>query len=172
MTDDNKNKNTDAALIDLASLDTVAASDKGARIAILHPINKEPIGIFIQLLGKHSTTFRELIRERINKRVKAESMAAKRGKNLDPRTAEEVEAEALEMLVACTLGWETEIYETTEKPGEKPQKVVKETKPTIFIDGEHLPFNHQNGIKVYTRLLWLREQIDDAIGDLENFMPA
>jgi len=167
MTDENKNKKPEIEMLDLASLDTIAASDAGARIEILHPVNKEPIGIFITLLGKHSTTFRELVREKINKRVKAESMASKRGKTLDPRTAEEVEAEALEMLVACTLSWETEIYE-----GEGKDKKVKEVKPTIFFDGQHLLFNHANGITVYSRMLWLREQIDDAIGDLENFIQA
>ena len=154
-------------MLDLATLDTTTASDKGARIPILHPISKEPIGIFINLLGKHSTTFRELVRERINKRIKQESLASKRGKILDPRTAEEVEAEALEMLVACTVGWETEIYE-----GEGKERIVKETKPTIFFAGEHLQFNPQNALLVYSKMLWLREQVDDAIGDLENFIPA
>jgi hypothetical protein len=154
-------------IVDLADLDTIAASDKGARIAILHPTTKEPFGLFIQLLGKHSTTFRELVKERINNRIKRESMAAKRGKTLDPRSAEEVEAEAIEMLAACTVGWETEIYE-----GEGKERKIKEIKPTMRFDKQDLPFNHQNAIIIYTRFLFIREQVDNAIGDLENFIQA
>jgi hypothetical protein len=163
-------KETDNAItgeLDLASLDSTTASDAGARIPILHPISKEPIGIFVNILGKHSTLFRELVRDRINKRIQQESLASKRGKTLDPRTAEQVESEALEMLVACTTGWETEIYE-----GEGKERKVKEVKPTIKFDGKDLGFNPSNGLLVYSRMIWLREQVDNAIGDLENFIKA
>ena len=150
--------------IDLESLDTAVAGDKGARVAIVHPVTKDPIGIFITVLGKHSSTFRELVRERINKRVRTEALAARRGKPLDPRTAEEIEREALEMLVACTVGWETEIY---NENGD-----VVEVKPTILLGSQHVTFNIPNALNLYTRILWMREQVDDAIGDLENFIPA
>jgi hypothetical protein len=160
-----KEKTTpEAGIIDLASLDTATASDADAKVPILHPTSKEPIGINIKVLGKHSTIFRELVRERINNRIKMESQAAKRGKTVDPRTAEQVEQEALEMLVACTMDWETEIK---NEKGE-----IVETKPTVFFEGQHLPFSAQNALLVYSRMLWMREQVDNAIGDLENFIPA
>jgi hypothetical protein len=167
MTNDKKATEVVTEELDLATLDTTTASDAGARIPIVHPITKEPIGIFIDVLGKHSTAFRELVRERINTRVKTESMAAKRGKTLDPKTAEEVEREALEMLVACTTGWGTEIHRDNDF-----KKEVIETKPTILFQGEHLTWNAQNGLLVYSKMLWLREQVDEAIGDLENFIKA
>lgn len=138
---------------DLASLDTATASDKGARIAIVHPTTKEPVGAYITVLGKHSSTFRELVRERINKRIKQESLASRRGKPLEPRTAEQVEQEALEMLVACTLGWDS-----------------GEGKNYILFQGNKLEFNVQNALLVYTKILPIREQVDEAIGDLENFI--
>jgi len=150
--------------IDLESLDTAVAGDKGARVPIVHPVTKDPIGIFITVLGKHSSTFRELVRERINKRVRTEALAARRGKPLDPRTAEEIEREALEMLVACTVGWETEIY---NENGD-----IVEVKPTILLGSQHVTFSIPNALNLYTRILWMREQVDEAIGDLENFIPA
>jgi hypothetical protein len=154
----------DDGIIDLADLDSSTASDNGARIPILHPTRKEPIGIHITILGKHSSIFRELVRDRINKRVKAESMAARRGKPLEPKTAEQVEQEALEMLVACTTGWDTEIKDKDGK--------VKETKPTIRFREQDLQFNAQNALTIYSHILWIREQVDEAIGDLENFIKA
>lgn len=159
---------TDGVEFDLAALDTSAASDAGVNIPIVHPITKEPVGINIKILGKHSTTFRELVRERINKRVKEESMAAKRGKQLDPKTAEEVEREALEMLVACTVDWETEVFHIDDKGN----RVIDEVKPTILFNGERYPFNAKNGLLIYSKMLVIREQVDEAIGDLENFIKA
>lgn len=152
---DNKSDVKAESVVDLASLDTSTASDKGAKIPILHPVSKEPVGINITILGKHSSTFRELVRDNINKRVKQESLAARRGKPLDPRTAEEIEREALEMLVACTMGWDS-----------GPDK------PYIVFEDKKLEFSAQNALLVYSKLIWLREQIDEAIGDLENFIPA
>lgn len=153
---------------DIGRLDTSTASDKGASIPIVHPVTKEPVGINIHILGRHSSTFRELVRERINKRVKAEAMAARRGKPLEPKTAEEAEREAVEMLMACTTGWETEIFHIDEKGNRVIDKVV----PTIKFGEQRLEFSPANAATVYTKILPIREQVDDAIGDLENFIPA
>jgi hypothetical protein len=153
-----------AEVIDLASLDTTKASDDGARIDILHPTSGAKLGIFIRMLGKHSTIFREIVRERVNKRVRQEALANRRGKPLDPRTAEEVERDALELLCACTIGWGTEV-----KTGEGD--AVKD-EPWILFEGEQLPHNDANALRVYSKLLWMREQADTAIGDLENFIQA
>lgn len=155
--------------IDLADLNTSEGSDKGARIELVHPTNGAKLGLFITVLGKHSQVFREIVRERVNKRVQREAMAARRGRDVAPRTAEEVEREALELLVACTLGWDTE---TVIKPADKAKGVEAEIEksPTITFKGEPLPFNAANALNVYSELLWLREQVDNAIGDLENFI--
>lgn len=163
-------------VLDLASLDTAAASDAGARIEIVHPISKEGLGIFVTLLGKHSETFREIVREKANKRVKEESLAARRGKPLEPRTAEQIEAEALQLLVACSVGWDSETYAKNEageivKDADGNRQVV-EKHDYIVLGGENLAFNHANAMKVYSKLLWFREQVDNGIGDLENFIPA
>jgi hypothetical protein len=151
--------------LDLASLDTIAASDKGADIVILHPITKDPIGIFVTVLGKHSEAFRELVKERSNKRIREDSLNARRGKFGKIKTAEEYEAEAIEMLCACTLGWGKC---TVDKDG----NIAEKTGDTMLFDGEQLPWNVGNGQKVYRRMIWLRQQVDDGIGDLENFMKA
>ena len=163
-----KANKTEAVEFDLSNIDTTAASDKGAKVPILHPTTKEPLGINITILGKHSNTFRELVRERINKRIQQESLAAKRGKPLEPRTAEQVEQEALEMLVACTIGWETEIFHFNEKG----ERVVDEVKQTIRLGENRLEFTQQNALLVYSKILPIREQVDEAIGDLENFIQA
>src|SRR5438105_4212047 len=111
-------KATEAAIaavkpFDLASLDTVAASDAGARVEIVHPFTKEslPEKMFVTVLGRHSQTFRQIIKDRVDARIKRESEAAQRGKPVPTKSAEDAEREAVELLVACTTAWETETAE-------------------------------------------------------------
>lgn len=159
-------KATEVAVgLDIASLDTVEASDKGARIELKHPTTGDPLGVFITVLGKHSHTFRDIVRDRINKRVREEANAARRGKPATLKTAEVQEAEGVELLAACTTGWDTE-----SKVEGEPGKVT--SSPTMTFRGEQLPFNMANAIRVYSEILWVREQVDAAIGDLENFIVA
>lgn len=140
---------------DIASLDTAQASDTGARIPILHPTNGKEIGLFVTVLGKHSQVFRDIVRDRVNRRMRDEANAQRRNKPNDTITAEQVESEAIELLVSCTLNWDSGV-----------------DNPTWTYKGEDLPFTVQNAIKVYTDMIWIRQQVDDAIGDLENFIKA
>lgn len=156
-----------ATPVDISSLDTVAASDKGAEIELLHPTTNAPLGIFITILGKDSQIFRDHVKESVNAQIRKEALANRRGKKLDPGTAEEAEEKAIELLVLCTLGWRSETYEVKEG-----KKVVASNEPVIVMGGEPLSFNIMNAKRIYTESIWIRRQIDDAIGDLENFIKS
>lgn len=140
---------------DLGDLDTASASDKGARVEIVHPVTKDGVGLFVTVLGKHSQVFRDIVKDRVDRRIKEEAQANKRGKEVPPKTADEAERQAIELLAACTLAWDS-----------------GEGEPYWTLRGEKLSYNVPNAIKVYTEILWIREQIDEAIGDLENFIKA
>lgn len=165
MTDTKKASLSDTATpIDIASLDTAAASDKGAEIELLHPTTNAPLGIFITVLGKDSQVFRDHVKHDVNAQLRKEALAQRRGKKLDPLTAEEAEEKAIELLVLCTLGWRSE---TKNAKG-----VVLDNQPHILMGGEVLTFNVLNAKRIYTDSLWIRRQVDDAIGDLENFIKS
>ena len=149
------NETVKRVAIDIASLDTAEASDIGARIALVHPTSGKEVGLFVTVLGKHSQVFRDIVRDRVNRRMRDEANSQRRNKATDTITAEQVESEAIELLVSCTLSWDS-----------------GEGNPTWTYKGEELQFNVQNAIKVYTDMLWIRQQVDDAIGDLENFIKA
>lgn len=148
--------------IDLADLDTAKASDKGAEIELLHPTKQTPLGIFVTVLGKDSEVFKSQVKSDINAAVRKEAFAKRRGKHVDPMTAEEAEEKAIELLVLCTLGWRSE---TKDEKGE-----VVANEPTITLGSEKLSFSIINAKRVYSDFIWFRRQIDDAIGDLENFI--
>lgn len=134
---------------DIAQLDTVAACDKGAELELLHPSTSEPLGIFIKVLGKDSTMFREHVRDEVNDRIRREQMARKRGKDIEPTSVQAAEAKAIELLVLCTLGWRG-----------------------MVLSGSELDFNVSNARKVYTDFPWIRKQVDEGIANLELFMPS
>jgi len=154
--------------LDLASLDTGKASDEGARIELLHPTTGEELGMFFTVLGKHSQVFREIIKERVDKRRLAEFQAQRKNKPYNP-TADEIESEGLKLLIACTVSWETEV--SAINPKTKLAEIL-ETKPVWLFGGEELSFTYANAERVYSKMLWIREQVDEAIGSLENFITA
>lgn len=139
-------------VIDLAELDTIAACDKGTEIELLHPVNKTPLGIYIGVLGKDSKVFREHMRETINADLRQAALARRRGKNEEVPTIEKGEAKGIELLVVCTTSWRT---------GEEK---------TITLRGEKLPFTVANAKRLYEEMPWIRNQVDEGIGDLENFL--
>jgi hypothetical protein len=136
-------------LVDLASLDTAAACDKGAEIELNHPVTGAPLGIFVTVVGKDSDTFKDYIRNSINEKLRKEALAKKRGKDAEITTFEAAEAETIDLLTICTLGWRN-----------------------MVMNGKELEFNVPNARTVYGKYAWIRKQVDEGISSLENFMQA
>ena len=59
------------------------------------------------------------------------------------------ESDAVELLAKCTKGWSG-----------------------ITENGKDIPFTHDNAVQLYTKYLWLREQIDRFMADRSNFLPS
>lgn len=132
---------------DLTSLNTTKACNAGAEVEIRHPVTNAPLGIKIHVLGRDSDTFKEHTREMINSRLRKEAMAAKRGKDAELRTVEMIEQENMDLLVACTTNWSG-----------------------VIVGGKELPFEEANVRQVYREYPWIYDQVNEAIGTLENFL--
>ena len=59
------------------------------------------------------------------------------------------EQDSIELLAKCTKGW-TGITE----------------------NGKEVAFSYDNAVQLYTKYLWLREQIDRFMADRSNFLPS
>ena len=59
------------------------------------------------------------------------------------------ELDFIELLARCTKGWSG----MTE-------------------NGKDIPFNHENAVELYTKYLWMRDQVDRFIVDRSNFLPS
>jgi len=135
--------------LDLADLNTTTAADKGFELELQHPVTKAPIGVFVNLLGKDSTVFRDHVRKSANDRLRKQAINSRRNKEVETPTIEKIEADAIDLLAVCTTDWRGVTYK-----------------------GATMPFTVANAKTIYGELTWIREQVDEAIGDLENFMPA
>ena len=128
-------------------LDLARAADPGrdqaAWLEVMDPVSGRPNGVRIRLAGLDSPAHRAAQREMTNRRLAA---MARRGSRYRPR-AEELEAEALNLLVAVTLDWEG-----------------------ISENGQPLACTPENVREVYARVPWLHEQVDDFVGDRANFL--
>lgn len=144
---------TKTAGLDLAALSTQAACEKGFELELKHPVTKAPLGVFITVLGKDSHTFRNFTRERGNAMIRKQVELQRRGKQVEPPTLEQAEKDSIDLLVAVTTGWRT---------GDEP---------TVTHDGRALPFNADN-VRFLYKESWIRDQVDEAVGDLENFMSS
>lgn len=127
--------------MDLASLDMAAAADRGADMALEHPVTGAPLltdagePITIRLLGNDSREFRAAISDL------ADKQAGKRRQSL-----EAAEAHSVDLLARLTTGWHGIVY-----------------------NGEALAFTRENAARIYRERPWIREQVDKFIGDRGNF---
>lgn len=134
--------------MDLATLD-MANAESGAVMTVRHPVSDAVLegtdgqAITITLAGSDSERFRKVQRASTNRRLKTQS--SRRGQV----TSEELEADSLETLAACTISWRG-----------------------LVVDGEALECNAANARKAYKRLPWLKEQVDAFVGDRANFLKA
>lgn len=133
--------------MDLSKLDTAAGGEAGAVMTLRHPSDKDQIVTHdddtpqtITLAGYDSPRWRKANREQIDAQV------AKGRKS--QITADEMENNSIELLVAATLDW------------------------NITLDGEKPKFSPDAARKFYKRFIWVREQVDNFAANRANFIKA
>lgn len=136
-------------VLDLSTLDTVKASEDGVLLEVRHPTtgavleNGSGGPVTLVVAGADSDRAKRAERATVNRRLK---MAGRRSQSM---TAEELDADALEILAACTLGWSG-----------------------FALDGQELECNVQNAKRLYGQFPWLREQAESFRQDRSNFLKA
>lgn len=132
--------------IDLANLDTTTASETGAVMEVRHPVTGEVLrhddgsAQTITLIGKDSDRFLKLARIQSDKRIQATV------RSRQPALTASVEKDDIELLVNATLDWNIVMG------GQKPKAEAK------------------NYREAYSKFRWLREQVDEFVGNRSNFL--
>lgn len=113
-------------------------------IELRHPVSKVGLGMFITIVGKDSDPFQAAQRARMNTRLHE---AKKSGANTP--SAEQIDEENLTLLCKCVINWRT-----------------------LILGGEEFPYTPENVRKLLTEYPWVREQIDEEVGDRGNFIKS
>ena len=135
---------------DIGGLDSTDLSNEGVKMGVRHPTTKRPLEteggqkVTITLLGSDSDKYNDILNKIRRKRVEA----VRDGELDEVELTEVVMKEADDIIAACTLGWEG-----------------------IDWDGEPFPFSHENALKLYKRIRWLRNQADEFMQERSNFFP-
>lgn len=136
-------------VLDLSTLDTLKAAEDGMTLEVRHPTtgavlsNGDGRAVALILAGADSERSKRAERAATNRRLK---MAGRRSATI---TAEELEADALEVLAACTLGWSG-----------------------FAVNGQELECTPANAKQLYGQYPWLREQADAFRSDRANFLKS
>lgn len=125
--------------------------DNPSRMTIVHPTTRQPLRdaegkpAYIELYSADSEIRRK------HDRAVARRRLAMRGRG--KITPEELEAEAVELLAALTTGWHL---------------------LDLAGDVVDVAFTPENARELYaaTKMTWLREQVDEYVGDRGNFSGA
>jgi hypothetical protein len=147
----------------LAALNTGEVANKGRAVILLHPGTQVSIGIRFYVLGTDSNEYKRIIRKQ---QMVTQEKQKRNRRGIYLATPEEQEANALEVLVGMTTGWDEDVKnEKGEVTGVRREIELNE--------GEFVPFSAEACQKIYEDLgySWIREQIDAEIGDRRDFLP-
>jgi|694.fasta_scaffold32802_7 hypothetical protein len=136
---------------DLDAIDTKTLADEGVFMAVKKVGSDEPLmarngqPVRLRILGPDSDRYREISRRQIQKRLRRYEGGKAQEIDLD-----EAERDTLDILVACTVGWEN-----------------------VFTpEGNEIPYSEAAARALYTNYPVLREQVDAFATSRANFMKA
>lgn len=125
-------------------------------IEIVHPANKQPIGVRVTVMHIDDERLKGIKRKLQDERYRREQ----RGKIV---SAEMQDENLNELTFATMLGWDW--YNPTGVAGDKGFKADK--MPSF--DGKVPEFNKFNAFAIFEKLPWFRDQIGEAVSETEVF---
>ena len=145
--------------MDLSTLDTTQACAATFELELKHPTTNEPLGMFIECRGRDSADVLSVSRKQVNEYLRKNFTAQRKGRDEEPPTVEDGTEKGVRILVAATVAW----FERDDK-GKRVDGFT--------FGGERLTLTPDEAAKLYANpgFAWLRSQLDEAVGDLGNFM--
>lgn len=141
---------TKAVTTDLSALDTISACNKPHEFELVHPVSRTGLGIFWSVVGKDSDVYRNAIRALADENLRRANAGLPGDTSLS-----KIEAKNINTLTAASTGWRSD----------KGDSVVT-------LNGEDLKFTPENVRRVLTDLPAAREQVQEAVNNLGNFLPG
>lgn len=134
-----------------SNFDLTASADVPQKLTLLDPrtgedvLSKDGTPVTLTLLGRDSTVAKKEGKRRSQEMIN-KSLRGGGGKKL---SVDEAQEGAISLLAKLTVGWEG-----------------------ISDGGQPFVHTYENAVSLYTKFVWIREQVDEFISDRQNFMPS
>ena len=148
----------------LADLSTATVDEATFDVELVHPV-KGPTDLVIQVIGLHAAKVRSLRDAQANDMLRQNFEAQRKGKSV-PLTVEAGAKRNAKLLAAATVGWfSREEAKAAAKPKIEQGMPFGETR---------LLFSVEEAERLYSDPAydWLTAQVDEAVGELANFMKS
>lgn len=131
------------------NLDSLSPSDETRSLHLLHPISGEPLfadddtresPMLVEVYGSDSSVYNKAKNRAANRRIK-------KMKTGGIGTAENLDSEGTDILVACVAGWRN-----------------------LTVNDAELEYSPAAVRQAFERFPWIKTQVDDFAGDLGNFV--
>ena len=127
--------------IDLSDIEaSISRQDEGIDVALVGLDGKTPLGITIRVAGPDSA--------RAIAAQEAQTDELLERQDASKPTAKQLAERGVAYLARVTIGWS----------------------PNIVIESEERAYSEENAVLLYTRLRFIREQVDRAAGNRARFM--
>jgi len=141
-----------SAIEQTGTLDTLSAAERGAPCHLVHPSTDTPltdngVDLTITVKGSDAQVFEAQRDAASNKFLRN---VGRRG-GVDQA---EVRAQQIATLAAATVGW----------------TLTEKFMQLVGLPPETAAFNKANAIKLYSKVPWVREQVDQFAGQRANFL--
>jgi hypothetical protein len=146
-------------MLDLATLNTSDACEVVHELELRHPVTDEPLGLFISHKGMNAAAVQKVARTQGNEILRKQFASQRKGKEETP-TIEEGSKRTAKLLAVATTGW------FAMEGGKRVEGLP--------FGKDRLMFSPDEAERLYDNpgYRWLRDQLDEAVGDLGNFMPT
>lgn len=91
--------------LDITSFDAVKESEGGYEFELLHTDGVTGTGVFVTVQGKHSDEVKKWNGALVSKMTREHQMAARKGKPVEPKTLDELDAQNIEGASIRVTGW-------------------------------------------------------------------
>lgn len=112
-----------------------------ATVSIVNPVTGDKLGIEIELASPDSSKYRAKSLEVMNKQLERNLKAKNK-----TATVEQLENNGNEVLAGATISWSG-----------------------LGENGKELPCTYENALHVYSEYKFIKEQVDEFLGDRKNF---
>jgi len=135
--------------MDISELMTQDAHEEGAEVEIFHPSEtvevdgkrvKKSLGVFVTVLGVDSKDYQVAVKKAVNSQVS-------RLKSTGALSEDATLGLEIAQVVAVIIGWRG-----------------------IESGGEEVPYSNSKCLDLMTKSPWMRNQIDEFLGDRKNFI--